>query len=280
MPDDLKKKPEHGPGKFRAIFERGLDLAFDNVLLRAKSQGGNLTAADVREELLQFKTNPNSAVIDYFDEAWRECSLATERLRWDQERRYPFERLLVNTFVHLLPTGDQVAVQGKYLSRRIIPGFIAAMVQMLGEELSNKYEDFCRSMVSRLKTQHGTSFNWEMVHNEPEAAEVVSEVLVSISHHFVDLRKRRRWMTNLINGHMGAPTLGQDIPFEDMECHLLISALYQPLRNIMNTLEGEKRITDRYGQDQSRLLRAIFAEINRDHRELLLNPNPQSKNTN
>ena len=150
------------------------------------------------------------------------------------------------------------------------------MLQMLGEELSNKYKEFCRSMLSRLKAQHGNAFNWDMVHDDPDAAEVVSEVLITISHHFIDLKKRRRWLTDVINGHMGAPTAAQDVPFEDLECHMLISAMYQPLRDAMNTPEGEERITERYGRDRARMLRAVFAEITRDHRELSLGLSAQA----
>ena len=267
MADDSSANSEYGPGKFRAIFEQGLDFAVDRILRRAESQGGSLSASDVREELQRFKADPGEDTTAFFNDAWRECTFAVERLRWDKERRYPFERLMVNTFVHLLPTGDQVPIQGEHLSRRIIPGFFVAMLQMLGEELSNKYEDFCRTMVSRMKAQHGNAFNWEMVHDEPDAAEVVSEVLITICHHFIDLKKRRRWLTDVINGNMGAPTAAQDIPFEDMECHRLIAAMYQPLRDAMN---GEERITERYGRDKARMLRAVFAEITRDHRELSL----------
>jgi len=270
MPDDLSADSEYGPGKFRALFERGLDFAIDRMLRRAEAQGGSVSADDLRDELAQFKRNPDADTAEYFEDAWRECTFAVERLRWDQERRYPFERLMVNTFVHLLPTGDQVPIQGEHLSRRIIPGFVSAMLQMLGEELSDKYEEFCRTMVSRLKAQHGNAFNWDMVHHDPDAAEVVTEVLITICHHFIDMRKRRRWLTDVINGHMGAPTAAQDVPFEEMECHRLISAMYQPLRDAMNTPEGESRITERYGRDRARMLRAVFAEITRDHRELSL----------
>ncbi|MGB0551268.1 MAG: hypothetical protein ACPGQV_01650 [Alphaproteobacteria bacterium] len=270
MADDSSANSEDGPVKFRAIFEQGLDFAVERILRRAESQGGNLSASDVREELQRFKADPGEDTTAFFNEAWRECTFAAERLRWDKERRYPFERLMVNTFVHLFPTGDQVPVQGEHLSRRIIPGFVVAMLQMLGEERSNKHEDFCRTMVSRMKSQHGTAFNWKMVHEEPDAAEVVSEVLITICHHFIDLKKRRRWLTDVINGNMGAPTAAQDIPFEDMECHRLIAAMYQPLRDAMNTPEGEERITERYGRDKARMLRAVFAEITRDHRELSL----------
>jgi len=276
MTDDLNVSSEFGPGKFQKLFDRGLDFALDRLLQRADAQGGNLSTVDIREELLRFKAEPSTDMVDYFDEAWRECKFAIERLRWDQERRYPFGRLMVNTFVHLLPTGEQVPVPGEHISRRVIPGFVNAMTQMLGEELADKYEEFCRTLVSRLKVQHGSSFTWEMVHHDPDATEVVLEVLTTICHHFVDLKKRRRWLTDVINSHMGAPTPSQDIPFEEMECHRLISAMYQPLREAMNRSDGEERITERFGRDRTRMLRAVFAEITRDHRELLLGLNGPS----
>lgn len=270
MPDDMSGSPEHGPGKFRALFDRGLDFAIDRLLRRARAQGGSLNEADLLDEIQRFRAAPDSTALDYFRDAWEECSHAVEHLRWDQERRYPFERLMVNTFVHLLPGNQQVPVPGKHLPRRIIPGFVAALIQMLGEEQAEKYQGFCRALVARLKAQHGPAFAWEMVHNDPEACEVVTEVLIAICHHFIDMKKRRRWLVDLVNGHMGTPTAAQDVPFEDMECHRLIAALYQPLRDAMNTPAGEQRITDRHGRDRSRLLRALFAEITRDHRELAL----------
>ena len=273
MPDDMSSTMEFGPGKFRELFDRGLDFAVDRLLKRAKSQGRPLSEADIIDEIRRYRVTPDSATLDYFRDAWKECSLAVEHVRWDQERRYPFERLMVNTFVHLLPTGDQVPVSGEHLPRRIIPGFVAALIQMLGEEQAEKYQDFCRALVARVKAQQGASFSWEMVHGDAEAGELVTEVLVGVCHHFVDMKKRRRWMIDLINSHMGGPTAAQDIPFEDIECHRLIAALYQPLRDAMNSPQGEQRITDRFGRDRNRLLRAVFAEITRDHRELALGLN-------
>ena len=52
--------------------------------------------------------------------------------------------------------------------------------------------------------------------------------------------------------------------------------MYQPLRDAMNTSDGEERITERFGRDRARMLRVIFAEITRDHRELSLGLNSSS----
>ena len=58
MPNDLNASLENGPGKFRELFDRGLDFAFDRILRRADAQGGNLSTVDIREELLRFKAEP------------------------------------------------------------------------------------------------------------------------------------------------------------------------------------------------------------------------------
>jgi hypothetical protein len=273
MSEDVFKEPEYGPEKFRAIFQRGMDIAGNRLLQRAEGESGNLSVDELREELLAIKDNPDPGAHDYFQAAWKECSQAVEHLRWDRERRYPFERLMVNTFIHLMPRGDQVPIVGQHLPRGIIPGFVIALEQMLGEEVEEKYQEFCRGLVARMKTQLGPGFNWEEIHNDPRTHDLVTKVLVEIAHHFVDMRKRRRWMTDLITSHMGAPTAAQDVPFEDMECHRMIAAMYQPLRDAMNTEEGEAQITERYGRDNARMLRAVFAEITRDHRELSLGLN-------
>ncbi|MEC8198886.1 MAG: hypothetical protein VX085_04910, partial [Pseudomonadota bacterium] len=108
MSNDLSANSEYGLEKFWALFDRGLDFALDRLMRRAKAQNGNLSAADIREELARFKEQPGEDTTEFLQDAWRECIFTLERLRWDHERRYPFERLMVNTFVHLLPTDDQV----------------------------------------------------------------------------------------------------------------------------------------------------------------------------
>ncbi len=273
MSNEINVSSEYGPKKFRALFERGLDFALDRLLRRAEMQNGRLSGTEIREELECLKINPSNDMSDYFNESWEECITAVEQRRWDQKRRYPFERLMVNTFVSLLPVGDEVPIPGVHITRQIIPGFIIAMTQMLGEELTDKYEEYCRKLVSRLEVENGDDFNWKTVYQNSDAISVVSEVLITICHHFVDLKKRRRWLTDVINSQMGAPPASQTIPFEEVECHRLISALYQPLRDAMNASGGEKRIAELYGRDRAHMLRTVLAEITRYHRELLLRLN-------
>ena len=79
MPDDLNVSSDYGPGKFQKLFDRGLDFALDRLLRRADEQGGNLSTVDIREELLGFKAEPGTDMVDYFDEAWRECTFAVEK---------------------------------------------------------------------------------------------------------------------------------------------------------------------------------------------------------
>ena len=82
MPDDLSASSEYDLGKFRALFDRGLDFALDRLLRRADAQNGSLSAADIREDLTRFKEQPGEDTTKFFQDAWRECTFAVERLRW------------------------------------------------------------------------------------------------------------------------------------------------------------------------------------------------------
>jgi hypothetical protein len=150
---------EYGLGKFRVISKQVMDFFVDCILRRTEAQGGSLSANDIRKELQRFKADPGEDTTPFFNDAWRECTFSVERLRWDKEGRYSFERLIVNTFMHLLPTSDHILVQREHLSHRIIPVFVIAIQQMLGQKLSDKHEDLYRAMVSRMQVQHCNEFN-------------------------------------------------------------------------------------------------------------------------
>ncbi|MED6310635.1 MAG: hypothetical protein VX624_12140 [Pseudomonadota bacterium] len=73
MPDDFSANSEYGLEKFWALFDRGLDFALDRLMRRAKAQNGNLSAADIREELARFKEQPGEDTTEFLQDAWREC---------------------------------------------------------------------------------------------------------------------------------------------------------------------------------------------------------------
>jgi hypothetical protein len=107
-----------------------MNFSIDHILWRAEAQSGSLFTGDIRAKLQHFKSDSSENTAPFFNDAWREYTFAVEHFRWDKKGRYSFERLMVSTFMHLLLTGNQVPIQREYLSSWIIPGFVAAMLQI------------------------------------------------------------------------------------------------------------------------------------------------------
>src|SRR3546814_9315087 len=89
-------------------------------------------SSDVCSSDLGFRNEPDAEVRRFYAEAWDECEAAVEAARWDKERKFPLERLVVHNFVHLMPERDQPPVPGRHLSRRVIPAFVQALEQQIG----------------------------------------------------------------------------------------------------------------------------------------------------
>src|SRR3546814_7590653 len=89
------------------------------MLRHAKAKpGGRLTFADIRAIIDGFRNEPDAEVRRFYAEAWAECEAAVETVRWDKERKFPLERLIVHNFAHLMPERDRPPAPGRQLSRR------------------------------------------------------------------------------------------------------------------------------------------------------------------
>ena len=150
------------------------------------------------------------------------------------------------------------------------------MTQMLGEELSGQVQGILPFHVVAPE-RHSTAMPsigiWFTT--IPDAAVVVSEILIKISHYFIDLKKAPPLAHRCYQWPYGRTDHRSRCPVRRCGMSSLISAMYQPLRDAMNTPEGEERINAQYGRDRARMLRAVFAEITRDYRELSLGLSPQ-----
>ncbi|MDH5410236.1 MAG: hypothetical protein OEY16_02520, partial [Alphaproteobacteria bacterium] len=152
---------------------------------------------------------------------------------------------------------------GKGLSRRVLPGFLSALQQMLGPVLLEQYQNRCRELVRIIQTARGNDFEWEDVYTDPTSQVIVNDVLVHISKHFSDFKRRRTWLIGVIAGEMslGEDPVERDWIFREDEFHLLMTALFKPLRRQMETDDGQQRIKDRYGAIACELLADLFAEL-------------------
>ena len=264
MSGDISDEKDFGTQKIRSIVNGATDLALRSLREKALLTGGRLNFNQVLEHFKDFQASPGEQILDYYHQSWEECGQAVENARFERERKYPFERIVVNSFVHLMPPRGQPAEPGKHLSRRIIPGFIMVLQQLLGPEFYEEYEDACRDLIRRLRATYGDGFSWDVVYNDSTGETIVHDVLVYVSRYFMDMEKRRHWAIEIIEGAMPPPMGEEDWEFGDREFHKLMTALYKPMRDALDTKEGAAELLKRYGKDSCTMLRDMFEVLDVD----------------
>jgi hypothetical protein len=244
-----------------------LDRVADYLCDAAAESGGKLDPAGIQASIDDFRRRTDPDITDFYRTGWNECLAVIDEVRRESSRRMPFERLMVKPFAHLLPAAHQPVQPGSGLSRRILPGFLSALQQMLGPVLLEQYQNRCRELVRIIQTAHGNDFEWEDVYTDPTSQVIVNDVLVHISKHFADFERRRTWLIGVISSEMplGEDAVERDWSFREAEFNLLMTALLRPLRKQMETSEGQMRIKDRYGSIACELLTDLFAELDRPH---------------
>jgi hypothetical protein len=83
-----------------------------------------------------------------------------------------------------LPRNHETIKAGRHLSRRVIPGFIYALQQMMGQETYSRHGDRTKTLVDTLHAVHGDSFTWDEVYADPTCQDVAEEVLVDIAERY------------------------------------------------------------------------------------------------
>jgi hypothetical protein len=261
--------PDLGPGptRLKSLAQILLDRVADHLCDAAANCDGKLDPAGIQASLDEFHRRTDPDITDFYRTGWNECLAVIDEVRRESSRRMPFERLMVKPFAPLLPTAHHAVEPGKGLSRRILPGFLSAMQQMLGPVLLEQYQDRCRELVRIIQTARGNDFEWEDVYADPTSQVIVNDVLVHISKHFADFDRRRTWLIGVIATEMplGENTVERVWCFREAEFHMLMDALFKPLRKQMESGVGQPRIKERYGTVACELLTDLFAELDRPH---------------
>lgn len=241
--------------------ERGRNLAatvVDTILQRlsaeATRKGGSLNLDDI-EELRRDFEGKIEALQKVFEQSFEEYVKVRERAAWEQARRYPFDRLIVQRFAPVFTTDGGPPLTEGGLSRRLLPGFFMAMNMLLGPDITEVYQEQCRRLVAKIKAAHGNQLDWFDVHADEGARTLTNDAVVSMAPHFKDLRRRGNWMVELINGHLAPPDVAREGPdVENWQLGergfiLMINALYSDIREKMQTETGRLRLTRAYGAD-------------------------------
>lgn len=272
MPARGTTRRPQGASIIRDAANRSIDMLFEHLQECAKSRpNGTLSFAEIREEVANFKSYPSAKVNAFYRKTWNDCLQAFQSTQWAEDNTQAFERLILTNFSHLLPPVGDSPVRGKNLSRRIIDPFIGVLRQLLGPDQFDRYQAAADRMVSRLQSEHGSSFNWEMVTREPTAQTVVNDVLVHISQHFMKMGKRRRWMIDMMaSGMPPAETREeQEWQFGDREFHMLVDALYFGIRGALDSETDRQVMVRRYDEKNVARLYTMLQLLDRDYMEVM-----------
>ena len=235
----------------------------DRLKAFANAKGGHLTVADLDGMQSEFDRQAQ-ALSGVFEQSFEVYVKARERASWDQQRNYPFDRLMVKKFSHLFKDGDALGPDD--VSRRILPGFFVALGMMLGPEVVESYQEKSRTIVERVKGRGKGVFNWETVYEDKEALALTLEAEISLAGYFEDLEKRTTWFLNLVNANLtpldsgaGGPTALWEL--NEVGFRKFLNALLSGLREHLETDNGKMWITRRYGAETCAYLFDILAHV-------------------
>ncbi len=256
--------PELGPGptRLRTLTHMVLDRIMEYLQHEAAECGGSLDVPQLTAAIEAFRDSTRTDAQEFYRTGWNECLSVIDEVRRESSRRMPFERLMVHPLSHLLPAADRAVIPGQGLSRRIIPGYLSALYQILGPVLLDQYQSRCRELVRIIQTARGSDFEWQDVYDDPTSQVIVNDILVHLSKSFANFAKRRAWMIGVVISHMPLPEdeAERGWVFGDAEFALMMDALFRPLRIELASTAGRRRIEERYGV----VVREILQDFLRD----------------
>jgi hypothetical protein len=256
-----------GPSHIHNAVQEAIELYATRLLALAKQNNGGLREADIRDAIID-ATDP--ALTRICAETWSICLATAESMHWSTMRKSHFGRIMVECFAHLLPRSDEVLERGHHLSRRIIPGFLNALHQILGDDAYSQNTERTNMLVDTLRAVHGDSFSWDEVYADPICQTVVEDVLISIAHDFADIGQRRNWMIDVIDTHMPATSDEAELnwKFDDNAFHAIMDALYGDLHDRLDSPDHRTGLEERHGAAHIADLTTLFDALKQDHAAL------------
>lgn len=231
--------------------------------VEAAKHGGSLSAAQIRALAQHFVEAEQTRFAAYYRRAWDDCTRRREILRWEGAREQPFDRILMRRFAHLFPPrGGDEGGEG-LLSRRMIPGFHAAIGMMIGPTLQEQCRRRSAAIVARHPRPAGGT-DWRAVHADPESSTLVDDVLMVVAHYFTDFRKRRAWFLELVNARLAPARPGaadEAWRLDETAFAALMRALFEGLGAAAHA--DPERIRARWGAAAGEALRQFILHLER-----------------
>lgn len=266
----MTKATEKADRSTRAMCDRiatvVIDMFVDELLVEAKDSGKRgLDAQRVTELARTFKQSGKDAYlmrVRKIAEAW---VTEIERDHWNQARKRPFERVMVQRFSHLFPPAESLDHAGT-VSRRALPGLLHVFEMMAGAEFLGQCQAAGRAIFKGVKEEHGGTLSWDDFYKDPRANDLVDDLLAIVAWGFRNPAERLEWMRTTINAHLAPPedytfegdavdtwTLGREGQME------MLRGLFQDFRRKLASPEGRREVERRYGQRAHAAIEALLA---------------------
>ncbi len=246
-----------------AIAQTVVRSILERFKAEAHKNGGQLSLANIDSLQAEFGAQTQALSLA-FEQSFEAYVLARERAAWGSKRDFPFDRLIVKKFSHLF--ADKAAGFDR-VSRRMLPGFFMAMGMMLGPDVVDEFQERCRGLVERIRSERQDAFDWSDVYAAEEGRTVLMDALVPIALHFGDYKKRRDWFIALINGHLSpARSSEKDDAGWEMTVpafEVFLNALLSDLETILSDSGKKPRIVKRYGADVVDLAIGVLKRVNK-----------------
>lgn len=244
------KNPASAKEVSKALAADTVGSFVDRMRETAMAKGGTLTLGDI-DAMQSDMAEKTKEIEAQMEAAFETYAKASDRLKWGAERRDVFYRLLVKQFSHMF----KEPVARKTVCRRMLPGLFMALDMLMGPDAVENYDSRCRSIVARLKSEHGDDpFDWDIYYSEKDALSVGLDAQVLIAAGFAEYDKRTQWFLTLVNSHLAPIQVGDSEAVQRWELaepglRRMLDALLANLRKVLSSDKGRERLIKRHGAE-------------------------------
>ena len=249
-----------------------LDEFSFKIRAAAESSKVGLSARDIEGLIDDFMQKGRDKTLVNFQQKFEEILREHERDIWDRTRTRPFERVLIQRFCHLFPSEGELDKGNGLISRRLIPGFLKTMEQMVGFEQCERFRRDTKDLITRLKNDDEDHFRWYDIYDNRTANGLVDEALATAALTFDTFEKRITWLLFSVNAQLVTAEYfafeGETVnswKLDRLGLIAMLDALYAPLAKQAKKAAGRTEIERRYGMRAAaaigHLLMRIEAEM-------------------
>ena len=152
MTKQTPERQEPGPAVVRGYLYRAVNLLARDMRERAAAGGGSISIEEIGAVLDAFKRADSPGIAAICEAVWDDCGAIFESEGRGEDRKAPFQRLMVWPFAHLLPEHGNRDGPAGTLSRRVIPGYMAALEDMIGPVFFGRQQERSRDLVRAKRT--------------------------------------------------------------------------------------------------------------------------------